>query len=245
MIEHAKNITMRHEEKYICPETQLRIIESRLKGFLQSDANQGENGYDIQSVYFDTEADRFYEEGIEGLEYRNKYRIRIYNGNSDVIKLEKKTSIRNLKKKQTALVEKEFVQEILSNMEMPMLLEYEGKPVVRELLALQKTANLRPKAIVKYNRKAFVSDIGNVRITLDRDIRVSGEVENFFENGIVYHPILPAGIHLLEVKYDGVLPGYIAQLLNFDKLERTAFSKYVLGRETLKNNGRMSGLYEF
>lgn len=245
MIKRARDITMRHEEKYICPESQLRVIESRLNGFLNADANQDEDGYEIRSLYFDTEADRLYEEGLEGLENRNKYRIRIYNGNSDVIKLEKKTSIRNLKKKKTTLIEKDYVNRLLFNEEKKLVLDYENEPLLEEFTMLQKTANLSPKVIVNYNRKAFISDIGNIRITLDRNICASDKVEGFFENDMIYYPILPKGIHLLEVKYDGILPGYLARLLNFDKLERTAFSKYVLSREKMKSNGRMSELYEF
>ena len=101
MMKHAKEITMRHEEKYLCSESYLRILESRLQGFLSPDSNQDELGYEIRSLYFDTATERLYEEGLAGLEHRNKYRMRIYNGDSDVIKLEKKTSIRNLKKKDT------------------------------------------------------------------------------------------------------------------------------------------------
>lgn len=244
MIEHAKDITMRHEEKYICSESYLRILESRLRGFLDVDVNQGEDGYEIRSLYFDTEGDRLYEEGLEGIEQRNKYRVRIYNGNADVIKLEKKTSIKNLKQKKATLIEKEYVDGLIRGDDTGNVLEHEEGTLESEIALLQKTANLRPKIIVSYNRKAFVSDLGNIRITLDRNIRTSDKVESFFENDTIYYPVLPRGIHLLEVKYDGILPGYLVRLINFDNLERTAFSKYVLSREKMKNNGRMSELYE-
>ena len=245
MINQATDITMRHEEKYICSEAYLKILESRLNGFLNPDSNQGEDGYEIRSLYFDTISDRLYEEGLEGLEQRNKYRIRIYNGSTDVIKLEKKTSVRNLKKKKTVFLEKEYVDYLIDNGEPEEVLKYARGSLMSEFTLLRKTAMLRPKLIVNYDRKAFVSDIGNVRITLDRNIRVTDKVTDFFGKDTVYQPILPAGVHLLEVKYDGVLPGYLTRLLNFQKLERTAFSKYVLGREKMKDNGRISEWYEF
>ena len=242
---HAKDITMRHEEKYICTESYLRILESRLMGFLSPDENQDEDGYEIRSLYFDTPSDRMLEEGLAGLEQRNKYRIRIYNGNSDIIKLEKKTSIRNLKKKKTAILEKNYVEKLLAKECQDAFEKRAGEDLVDEFVLLQKTELLSPKIIVSYNRKAFVSDMGNIRITLDRNIRATDRVEEFFAEDMVFYPVLPAGIHLLEVKYDGILPGYLVRLMNFENLERTAFSKYVLSRDMMKNNGRMNGLYEF
>lgn len=245
MINHAKDITMRHEEKYICTESYLRILESRLHGFLSPDSNQDESGYEIRSLYFDTASDRLYEEGLAGLENRNKYRMRIYNGNTDVIKLEKKTSIRTLKKKNTVLIKKSYVDSVLCGNETETVLKYENGTLMQEFTMLQKTELLRPKAIVSYRRKAFVSDIGNIRITLDKNICATDKVEGFFEKDTTYFPVLPSGIHLLEVKYDGILPGYLVRLINFANLERISFSKYVLSIDMMKNNGRMSGLYEF
>ena len=239
----AKNITMRHEEKYVCSEGELNILESRLKGVLDMDENQTPDGYEIRSLYFDTVSDRFYEEGLEGLAYRSKYRVRMYNGNADVLKLEKKTSINNLKSKKIMLLEKSQVESFIRG-EVFEDVDCAEQILLKEVCLLQKTMLLRPKIIVKYNRKAFVSDIGNVRITLDRNICVSNHCEDFLREDGVYHPVMPPNIHLLEVKYDGILPGYISKVLNTDRLERTSFSKYILGVGVMKNNGRMKEIYE-
>lgn len=241
MISQTKFITMRHEEKYICSETYLRMLESRLNAVMSRDENQGEEGYEIKSLYFDTISDRMYEESLAGLEQRNKYRIRIYNENANVIKLEKKTSIRNLKKKKSELIEKDYVDKLLAGEETGHVLDYENGSLKQEFTMLQKTELLRPKAIICYHRKAYVNEIGNIRITLDRDIRVTDYVDGFWDADGVYLPVLPSGLNLLEVKYDGILPGYLVRMINFKSLERTSFSKYGLGREVLMNSGRMSG----
>lgn len=239
LYKNAKDIQMRHEEKYICSETYLQILESRLKCILNPDENQGENGYEIKSIYLDTSTDRFFEEGLQGLEYRNKYRIRTYNNNSDVIKLEKKTSFRNKKAKSTEKLTVNDVQKILRQDDLGDFFEYEEDSLMREFLCLQKTELMRPKNMIRYDRKAYVSDIGNIRITLDRNICVSERMEEFFEDDTVWFPILPQGVHVLEVKYDGIFPGYLSRMINFEGLERISFSKYVLGRAVMKNNGRM------
>ena len=48
-----------------------------------------------------------------------------------------------------------------------------------------------------------------------------------------YVPLLPSGMHVLEVKYDELLPDFIAQALELGTLQQCAFSKYYLGRMAL------------
>lgn len=242
----AVNITMRHEEKYICSERYLMLLEHKLRAIMEPDANQGDDGYNIRSLYFDTLEDDLFNEGLQGIEKRNKYRVRIYNCERQVIKLEKKTSNRYLKSKRTSRLLEEETQRLMLNEELVSNLEHcNDDELKQEFLTLQRTQLLQPKIIVDYNRMAFVSDIGNVRITLDRNICATDKVTGFFDKELLLYPILPRGVHLLEVKYDGILPGYLARLLNYENLERTSFSKYVLGMNMMKNNGRMSELYEF
>ena len=42
---------------------------------------------------------------------------------------------------------------------------------------------------------------------------------------------MPAGMHVLEVKYDEFLPDYIYKGIELENLQRTAFSKYYLCRK--------------
>ncbi len=246
-MEKAREITMRHEEKYLCPESWLTMIEHRLGEFLKPDENQKEGSYSIRSLYFDTEDDRLYMEGLDGLEKKDKYRLRIYNGSPELIKLEKKTTVIELKKKLSAVVDKSFVRSVLHDdaendgTEMPDI----ENLVLQEFLYLEKSELLRPKIIVDYVRTAFVSEFGDIRITIDRNIRATDRIGDFFEEDIVMLPLLPEDIHLLEVKYNGIFPGYLARLLNIGNLERLSFSKYVLCRDMIMNNGRMRELYEF
>jgi hypothetical protein len=90
---------------------------------------------------------------------------------------------------------------------------------------------MQPKIIIAYERTAFVHPIGNVRITFDRNIMASRNCASFLEPRIEeLVPILPVGMHVLEVKYDEYLPDVIARQLQTGKLQQTAFSKYYLGR---------------
>lgn len=53
-------------------------------------------------------------------------------------------------------------------------------------------------------------------------------VDLFLEDQIPLRPIMPAGHHILEVKYDEYLPDYIYQAAQLDNLRQTAYSKYYL-----------------
>ena len=89
---------------------------------------------------------------------------------------------------------------------------------------------MRPVSIVEYERTAFVEPRGNVRITFDRNIRGSEKPREFLERRLCAAPLLPGGSHVLEVKYDELLPEYLAGTLALGTLQRTAFSKYYRSR---------------
>ena len=98
-----------------------------------------------------------------------------------------------------------------------------------------RCCKMEPKAIIAYERTAYVHPTGNVRITFDRNIMASGYCDEFFEERVSgMTPLLPAGMHVLEVKDDELLPDHIAQQLEISKLRQTAFSKYYLGRLALR-----------
>lgn len=100
----------------------------------------------------------------------------------------------------------------------------------KELYAQIKGSGMHPVCIVEYERTAFVEPVGNVRVTFDRNISGCENCTNFLEKEIPLIPLLPKGQHVLEVKYDELLPEYIAEVLNLGVLQRTSFSKYYYAR---------------
>lgn len=237
-------ITMRHEEKFICSEAQLLLIESRIKGLLSTDANQKGSSYTIRSIYFDTYQDRLLKEGLSGLQKRDKFRIRTYHTQDSVIRLEKKTSIGQLKQKVSCMLTQEDVLNILDNPSRPYEFAPQKAPLP-EFACLQKAEGLIGKVIVEYDRAAYVGINGNVRVTFDRNISATKDVQSFFDPEMITHPILPPNLGILEVKYDGILPGYLARALALNTLQRVSFSKYALCRNIIENNGRIEEYYEF
>lgn len=238
---------MRHEDKYICSDKQLRLIEERIRTVMVPDENQDGDSYRIRSLYFDTADDRFYQESLNGVERRRKYRIRFYNHNDDFVRLERKDTVGRLKKKYSTAVDKNFVKTIIEDGSFPEIdrTREDDEGLFTELYAMNRTEGLRPVTVVDYFRTAYTYPAGNIRITLDRDISCTHRTEEFFDGHALMYPVMPYGKHVLEIKYDSILPGFIISMLDIGSLERISFSKYANSRSLINENYRRNFGYEF
>ena len=105
----------RHEYKYLCSNTQLRILQRRLEAMLRPDPHAGADGrYDIRSVYFDDPEDSCLLENLDGTDPRAKYRLRIYNGSDTRISLERKAKLRGMTHKDAVPVSRAAAEALLS-----------------------------------------------------------------------------------------------------------------------------------
>lgn len=219
----------RVEDKYCCSEMELLALQNRIGAVLWPDANEsGPNGYSIISLYFDDLTDSCYQDTLDGQEVRDKYRIRIYNDSLDEIRLE-------VKQKRDSRIRKK--SKSINREQLYMLMD--GQCIADEASADDpatlfniaiRTRGLRPKVIVAYERKAYVFEPGNTRITFDRNVRASNRIELFGQKDIAYD-LLREQDAVLEVKYDEFIPGFLLQLLELGNMQQSAFSKYQLCRE--------------
>ena len=220
----------RHEYKYLCSNTQLRIQQGRLEALLRPDPHAGPDGrYAIRSVYFDDPEDSCLRENEDGADPRAKYRLRIYNGSDSRISLERKAKLRGMTHKDAVLVDRKTADALLAG-QIPFPTGEES-PLLRRMLTDMTLRVLRPRVIVQYVRTPFVLAAGNVRITLDEHIASSQAVDRFFEPDYPLRPVLPTGQGVLEVKWDQLLPSWVYQSLQLEDLHWTAFSKYDLCRK--------------
>ncbi len=220
----------RNELKYICTQGQLEILKQRLIGCGCKQDIHGDNQgvYMIRSIYFDDYSDKCYRENINGENPREKYRIRIYNGDSNIIKLERKRKVSDKIHKDSCVISKEECMAFIHGQVLP---RQEASSLYKCFSQLVTGNFYRPKVIVEYERTAFVHPIGNVRVTFDRGIASSTQFEDFLEFAIAKRPIMPIGKHVLEIKYDELLLPYIFNALQLDNMSRTAYSKYCLCRK--------------
>lgn len=219
----------RVEDKYNCTAAELITLQSRIEAALRPDENEGgPEGYSITSLYFDDLEDSCLRDTEDGVNLRNKYRIRIYNDTLDVIKLEVKTKRDNRIWKRSRSISIAEMKKLI-NRECIEDLASEEDPATLFNLAI-KTRGLRPRVIVAYERKAYVYEPGNVRITFDRNVRASDRVEEFGKKNISYD-FLQEYDKVLEVKYDEFIPDFLLQLLELGNMQQSAYSKYQMCRE--------------
>ena len=247
----------RNEFKHIINEAQAVIMKSRLKALLKSDDFTDENGsYFVRSLYFDTYDDRALAEKYDGVPLRYKYRIRFYNHDPSMIRLENKIKHLNSTSKLNARLTKEEVEYILNgnygflknqknqknwenpeNPENPENSKDLESPVKQSFYQELTGGGLVPQTAVDYVRTPFVYPHGNVRITIDSDIRcpvAQGSQGNNFD---IFNPntptvsVFPDGRCVMEVKYDEFIPDFINKIVRVENAITAPTSKYALCRK--------------
>lgn len=220
----------RHEFKYICSEQRLALIENNIRGLMACDVHAGEdNRYRIRSLYFDDYCDSCMKDNINGNDPREKFRIRIYNQDLSYIRLELKRKERGKTKKSACVIDEALCRRVLSG--QPLAMDAVDADVYRKFCLYQQVRLLSPKVIVEYERVPYVYQDGNVRVTFDRNISSGNMVEHFLDESIVTRPVMPLGQHVLEVKFDELIPDFLYQTVQLEKMRQTTYSKYYLCRK--------------
>lgn len=221
-------MVFRHELKHQISYADMLVIRQRLRAVMNIDEHAVDGRYRIRSLYFDNINDKALREKVDGISRREKFRIRYYNDDLSVINLEKKCKAGGLGNKQTAPLTAEEAGRIIAG-DLEWMLTSK-RPVVKELYVKMTTEGLRPKTIVDYVREPFVFTAGNVRVTLDYDIRTGLSDIDFLNPDCVMIPAGDAPI-ILEVKWDEFLPDIIRDILQLpDGRREGAFSKYAACR---------------
>ena len=217
----------RHEWKHEINYSDMVVLRQRLKAVMKTDENAVDGKYFIRSLYFDNISDKALREKIDGVNCREKFRIRYYNGDTSLIHLEKKSKINGLGNKQSANLSAEEAQRIVDG-DLNWMADCD-RPLVQELYSKMKSQGLRPKTIVDYTREPFVFSAGNVRVTLDYDIRTGLYCTDFLNPDCITIPAGNAPI-ILEVKWDEFLPSVIRDIVQLESRRTAAFSKYAVCR---------------
>ncbi len=213
----------RHEYKHIINPSDLYSVRSRLSAVLPHDKFAKADGtYKISSLYFDNVYDKALREKIDGVNNREKFRIRLYNDDPSFIKLEKKSKKNGLCLKVSQRLTADETERIIKG-DIDWMRD-SGKELLLELYAKMQYQQLRPTVIVSYTREAFVYPPGNVRVTLDYDIRTALKATDLLNPMRV--EILTGTNIVMEVKYDEYFPSIIRDLVQVPDRRASAFSKY-------------------
>lgn len=213
----------RNEIKHVITPGDRAAILASMRAVAALDPHAKEKGYyTVRSLYFDNLADKALREKMDGVNQREKFRIRCYDGNTSVLHLEKKVKQGGGGYKVSCPLSREEAQRIVDGSTTWMAAC--DRALVVELYAKMKGQGLRPKTIVDYERIPFVYGPGNVRVTIDYNIRTGLRCVDFLNPDCVTLPT--GGSILLEVKWDDYLPSIIRHAVQVKDRRAAAFSKY-------------------
>lgn len=220
----------RHEYKYKVDSCQAALLEVRAAAILQRDSHVEESdSYIVKSLYFDDYQDSGFWDNEDGYNVRSKFRIRYYDNKTDYIRLEKKSKRNGMTRKESCIITEEMCRSFMAG-QIPQVRE-DMPQIMKELFTEMRLRNLIPKVIVVYERIPYIYNTGNVRITFDRNIASSNDINHFLDADVVLRPVMSKGESLMEVKWDEVLPEYICHYLALDEIQWTSFSKYYYCRK--------------
>ncbi len=224
-----KEYKYRHELKFKISNSAAEILKQKLSLILGKDKNAyyKDGSYLIKSLYFDDRDSSSYYEKMDGVLYRKKYRIRMYNDVDTFIRLEKKMKHNNYTAKEQMLISKDIYSKIL-NGKVDEIDNPEG--LLLEFITNYKNKGLVPSVIVEYHRTAFTYPISEVRITFDSNIQSSLYNYDLFNTSYPRYNVDEPGKQVLEVKFNEILPLHIANILNDIPACREAVSKFAICR---------------
>jgi hypothetical protein len=214
----------RNELKYYINAHQKKLMANKLSKVCQRDPfSDADGGYLISSLYFDDYNQSSFFDKLSGIRDRKKYRVRVYNYQPNVIKLERKIKREYVTDKSHIQISKEEYDSLVSG--DASFLRHKDDVVAKDFYLYHQTKNLRPRVVVEYRREAFIYKYGDVRICFDYLLKAGVYQKDLFSTGYMISAI-PHDQIILEVKYTGYFPDVIRNIIQINNLQWQSSSKY-------------------
>lgn len=223
-------VEYRYELKYVITKADAEMLKRQLRLVMDLDkySISSDYSYDIRSLYFDNAYSSSWLEKVDGIEYRGKYRIRIYNMKDDIIKLECKHKDVDMTYKESCSISRKACDALCNGRYLNVV---SSKPFLNKFLVNANIQQLRPSIIVDYRRTAFTYPVSDVRITFDENICSGRYNTNLFDKDMITYPIMdPEREVVLEVKCNEFIPQHILDILHSLAKLRVAVSKFAYCR---------------
>lgn len=231
----ADNFFSRYEIKYVLNKKISRIIKDQVKLFMNYDGyinkDEGEN-YFVRSLYFENKVFSNFNEKVDGIKERHKFRIRTYSdrlNNNSIFFLEKKGRYNKRTYKKRLQIDYEDVQNFCNRKNFHIIKKKYNNRLIEELIFDIFRKKIIPTVIVDYKRSPFINSNGQYfRLTFDGDIfaSVSNELFNFQTQKSCI-----TGYDILEVKFDSTMPPWFHKIIQSYQLNCLSISKFCLGIE--------------
>ena len=218
---NAIQVMKRYELKYLPDRGQTAFLIRCLKGRMEPD-RYGLTS--IASLYYDTPDFRLIRASLEKPAFKEKIRLRSYG-----IATEDSPVFLELKRKVSGIVYKRRVQTTLPEVQRFFAGEnglFDNRQIGGELEWFRDCHDpLRPASLIIYARIAYFEPGGDLRLTIDFNPRYRMEAMNLTSSmdGIA---LRPEGDTILEIKVQGSMPLWLADILDAGQIYKSSFSKY-------------------
>ncbi len=220
----------RSEIKYVVPIEKAVYINERLAGMMQRDNYCMNGAYSVRSVYFEAADDGDFFDKLAGVNIRKKIRLRIYNNDKSLCKLEIKQKYGEIQKKDSMVIDAADACELLQGNFSVLKDYFNNAETSVKAYSIMMHGCYRPAVQIEYDRLAYKYPMYDTRVTLDMNIRSSETNMDIFSHSINFVPIMPENI-VLEVKFNKKLIGFLSDVLGQFGLTQESYSKYCYGRK--------------
>lgn len=219
---------LRQEEKYALNFQEAIQFQHCFSQLLMPDPYSKNGSYMVRSLYFDTVDDRDFFDKLTEQNLRRKIRLRLYSPEDRTVKLEMKQKNGIYQHKRSLTLSREDAL-VLIDGQFSVLLNY-PENFAAELYCLMNTECYRPKSIVEYQRRAFMPQETNTRLTFDSGISATESSFDLFSSNLPLYPVSDLDKVTFEVKYDGFMLSYIKDIISTVDRRSLSSSKYCLSR---------------
>ena len=226
-----KEITAyRSEIKYVVPIEKAVYIKECLDNLLQRDSYCINGAYSVRSVYFESIGDNDFFDKLAGVNIRKKVRIRTYNNDKTLCKLEIKQKYGELQQKDSLIINAEDADGLLHGNFDVLKNYFDDTATSIRAYSIMRQGCYRPAVNIEYDRLAYKYPMYDTSVTLDMNVRSSETNMDIFSRSINFVPIMPESI-VLEVKFNKKLIGFVSDALEQFGLTQESYSKYCCGRK--------------
>ena len=222
--------SLRKEIKYVIPLGKALAIKEQLDRLLPRDNYCAEGAYSVRSLYFDSVNNIDFTEKLSGVADRKKVRLRIYNGNASLCKLEIKQKNDDRQQKLSLVISESDARELAHGNYSVLKEHFDGSDTGLKAYGIMAQGLYRPAVLIEYDRLAYRYPMYDTRVTLDMNIRASESDRDLFSEKVLYTPVMRECV-VLEVKYSGKLMGFLSAMLARFHLTQGTYSKYCAGRQ--------------
>lgn len=224
----------RYEKKFLINTTQLNELLPLFLTHMDLDeyCKKNENGkYTIYNIYYDTPNSDVARECSNTRSYKEKLRLRSYvpvTDPQDMVFVELKKKESGVGNKRRIKIPYQQAVELIEHGVYPQLAAdaYLPNQVAKEIVQYLQFYPVRPTVYLQYDRIAlFGKDNPEFRLTIDDNIRAR---RTHFDFGARADDtlLLTAGTYILEVKFLGAMPMWMARKFSEMGLFSRGFSKY-------------------